>query len=212
MENIKVAIRIRPFLSKENSNNTFMKSTGENDQKIQLSKGSKIFKGYFDKIKPNIIKNNEKNYEFSFDDIKNVNFNFLEISEERMKKIYDIYKFFQFFLIFIDIQSTASRKVLESFVDKLIDCSPDSTKKCYIFGVYKEEDKIVNKEEQIITILNSKGIDYEYATIDNNFNENFPKGLEYLIRDSTEIMEEISFEERDNYKFGKDKGRSCQII
>ena len=50
MENIKVAIRIRPFLSKENSNNTFMKSTGENDQKIQLSKGSKIFKGYFDKI------------------------------------------------------------------------------------------------------------------------------------------------------------------
>ena len=50
MENIKVAIRIRPFLSKENSNNTFMKSTGENDQKIQLSKGSKIFKDYFDKI------------------------------------------------------------------------------------------------------------------------------------------------------------------
>ena len=181
-------------------------------QKSDIININELFKGYFDKIKPNIIKNSEKNYEFSFDDIKNVNFNFLEISEERMKKIYDIYKFFQFFLIFIDIQSTASRKVLESFVDKLIDCSPDSTKKCYIFGVYKEEDKIVNKEEQIITILNSKGIDYEYATIDNNFNENFPKGLEYLIRDSTEIMEEISFEERDNYKFGKDKGRSCQII
>jgi len=50
MENIQVAIRIRPFLEKENEDNTLIQTTGEDDRKIQLSKGTKIFKGYFDKI------------------------------------------------------------------------------------------------------------------------------------------------------------------
>ena len=52
MENIQVAIRIRPFLEKEkeNEDNTLIQTTGEDDRKIQLSKGTKVFKGYFDKI------------------------------------------------------------------------------------------------------------------------------------------------------------------
>ena len=45
-----MAIRIRPFLEKENEDNTLIQTTGEDDRKIQLSKGTKIFKGYFDKI------------------------------------------------------------------------------------------------------------------------------------------------------------------
>ena len=41
--------------------------------------------------------------------------------------------------------------------------------------------------------------------------EDFPKGMEYLVEDSKDLMEEIEFEELHN-KNGRDKGKSCQII
>ena len=50
MENIQVAIRIRPFLNPNDENNTILNISNEDDRKIQLSKGGKTFQGYFDKI------------------------------------------------------------------------------------------------------------------------------------------------------------------
>ena len=170
-----------------------------------------LFNIYLDKEKPNIIKNTNKGYEFSLEKYENLYFHFEIIPEEELKNIYNIYSFFNFFLIFVDIQSTACKKILESYINSLIDCSQDNTKKSYIFGVYKDGNSIINKDEQITTILNCKGIDYEYSEININLNEQFPKGVDYLIEDSQEIMEEIEFEEIHN-KFNRDKGKSCIII
>ena len=179
-------------------------------QKSDIIKINDLFNIYFEKINPNIIKNSEKGYEFSLDKFENINFIFELIPEEELKNIYNIYNYFNFFLIFIDIQSSASLKILELYIDRLIDCSQYNTKKSYIFGVYKNENSIINKDEQITTILNCKGIDYEYSEININLIEEFPKGVEYLIEDSKEIMEEIEFEDIHT-KFGRDKGKSCLI-
>ena len=179
-------------------------------QKSDIIKINDLFNIYFKKINPNIIKNSEKGYEFSIDKLENINFIFEIIPEEELKNIYNIYNYFNFFLIFIDIQSSTSLKTLELYIDRLIDCSQYNTKKCYIFGVYKNENSIINKDEQITTILNCKGIDYEYSEININLCDEFPKGVEYLIEDSKEIMEEIEFEDIHN-KFGRDKGKSCLI-
>ena len=50
-----------------------------------------------------------------------------------------------------------------------------------------------------------------YSEININLYEDFPKGMEYLVEDSKDLMEEIEFEELHN-KNGRDKGKSCQII
>ena len=50
MEAIQVAIRIRPFLPGENEENTTIAINPEDDRKINISKSTKNFQGYFDKI------------------------------------------------------------------------------------------------------------------------------------------------------------------
>ena len=50
MERIKVAIRLRPFLSNENDSNTGINMDPDDDKTIMISKSFKTFKGYFDKI------------------------------------------------------------------------------------------------------------------------------------------------------------------
>ena len=180
-------------------------------QKSTLLNINELFNIYFDKIKPNVLKNTPKSYEFIVNKYENISFNFDIIPEEEIPNLYNIYNYFNFFMIFTDIQSTASLKILESYIDRLIDCSEDNTKKCYIFGIYKDSNNIINKDEQITTILNCKGIDYEYSEININLNEDFSKGVEYILEDSKEIMEEIEFEELHN-KNGKNPGKSCLIL
>ena len=178
-----------------------------------------FFNSYFEKEKPNIIKNTDNCFEFSPVDENNNNndnnntkvFCFSVLTENDMNKIYDLYNYFNFFLIFIDIQSNDDLTYLEGIIDKLIDCSEDNTKKCYIFGFFNNENKSINKDEQITNILNCKGIDYEYSEININANEEFPKGIEYIIVDSKEIMEEIEIQEI-NSKRNKNNAKSCQII
>ena len=128
-----------------------------------------------------------------------------------MKNIFHLYSSLNFFLIFIDIQSTVALKNLENYVDKLISCSQDITKKSYIFGAFKDSNLIVNSDEKISTILNCKGIDYEYSEININLNEDFPKGMEYIIEDSKEIMEEMKSDELME-KREEEKQRSCIIL
>ena len=50
MEQLKVVVRIRPFLSNENSSNTGLDIDSENSQKIVISKSLKKFEATFDKI------------------------------------------------------------------------------------------------------------------------------------------------------------------
>ena len=50
MERIKVAIRLRPFLSNENDSNTGINMDPDDDKTIMISKSFKTFKGIFDKI------------------------------------------------------------------------------------------------------------------------------------------------------------------
>jgi hypothetical protein len=200
-------------MSKQNETNNIKKKIkyGILFQKSDNLKINELFNNYFDTNKPNIIKNEPKDYEFNLDKYENLNFSFIVITEEEIKNIYKIYNYFNFFLIFIDIQSTASVRILELYVNQLIDCSPDNTKKSYIFGVYKDEKEIINKDEKITIMLNCKGIDYEYSEINIKKNEDFPKGMEYIIEDSKEIMEETEFQEIHN-KLGRDKGKSCEIM
>ena len=176
-----------------------------------MIKINEIFKYYFDKSCPIVIKNEEKEYEFRLENDNTLHYIFRVIKEEDMNNLQQIYSNLNFFLIFIDIQSTAALKNLEKFIDNLIACSEDITKKCYIFGAYKDSNSIINKDEKISTILNCKGIDYEYSEININQDEDFPKGMEYIIEDSKEIMEEFKFEEIRN-KMEKDKVRSCLIL
>jgi hypothetical protein len=170
-----------------------------------------LFNIYFEKSQVNIIKNNEKSYEFSFNENDKLSFYFGLIPENEYVNLFKIYSYFHFFLVFIDIQTTESLNVLESIIDRLIDCSEENIKKSYIFGVYKNENIIANKDERITTLLNTKGVDYEYSEININLHEDFPKGMEYLVEDSKDLMEEIEFEELHN-KNGRDKGKSCQIV
>ena len=180
-------------------------------QNSTLIKINEIFKYYFDKSCPIVIKNEEKEYEFRLENDNTLHYIFRVIKEGDMNNLQQIYSNLNFFLIFIDIQSTAALKNLEKFIDNLIACSEDITKKCYIFGAYKDSNSIINKDEKISTILNCKGIDYEYSEININQDEDFPKGMEYIIEDSKEIMEEFKFEEIRN-KMEKDKVRSCLIL
>ena len=180
-------------------------------QNSSLIKISELFSFYFDKSNPNIIKNDENEYEFTLNDNYDLHYIFTVITEEKMKHIGTIYTEVNFFLIFIDIQNDDALKNLELYIDKLIACSEDITKKSYIFGAYKDSNLIIYKDEKISTILNCKGIDYEYSEIDINLNEDFPKGVEYIIEDSKELMEEMKFEEMRN-KLEKEKARSCNIF
>ena len=207
-------------MSKSNNKKDKSKNSDSNNKSINIGIITQqsdiisihdLFNSYFDITKPNIIKNEKNNYEFSLDEINDRNFHFSVITEENMSRIIDIYNFFNFFLLFIDIQSTTSLKVLEIYIDQLIDCSQDNTKKCYIFGMYKDTNKIINKDEQITNILNLKGIDYEYSEININIDEGFLKGIQYIIQDSKEIMEEIEFQDI-HLKYNRDKGKSCLVM
>ena len=205
-------------MSKKNSNNQSsekgeIKSIkyGIISQNSTLIKISDLFKYYFEKSNATIIKNEEKEYEFTLESHKDTHYIFKVLNEEAMKNILHLYSSLNFFLIFIDIQSTVALKNLENYVDKLISCSQDITKKSYIFGAFKESNLIVNSDEKISTILNCKGIDYEYSEININLNEDFPKGMEYIIEDSKEIMEEMKSEEILD-KREQEKQRLCIIV
>ena len=180
-------------------------------QNSPLIKISELFQFYFEKSSPKIIKKEENEYEFTLNDNNNLHYIFIVITEESMKNLSTIYSNINFFLIFIDIQNKESLQNLEQYIDKLIACSETITKKSYIFGAYKKSNIIIYKDEKISAILNCKGVDYEYSEIDINLNEDFPKGVAYIIEDSKEIIEESKYEEmKDNLE--KDKARSCVIF
>ena len=205
-------------MSKKNNNNqpaekSEIKSIkyGIISQNSTLIKISDLFKYYFEKSNATIIKSEEKEYEFTLESYKDIHYIFRVLNEDSMKNIFHLYSSLNFFLIFIDIQSTVALKNLENYVDKLISCSQDITKKSYIFGAFKDSNLIVNSDEKISTILNCKGIDYEYSEININLNEDFPKGMEYIIEDSKEIMEEMKSDELME-KREEEKQRSCTIV
>ena len=63
------------------------------------------------------------------------------------------------------MESNNALDCLEAYVDRLISCSEEITKKCYIFGAYKDEKKIIHKDEKISSILNCKGMTFWYNNL-----------------------------------------------
>ena len=51
------------------------------------------------------------------------------------------------------MESNNTLDCLEAYVDRLISCNEEITKKCYIFEAYKDEKKIIHKDEKISSIL-----------------------------------------------------------
>ena len=180
----------------------------QNSNNININE---LFQYYFNKANPNIIKNESNEYEFTINDKENIHYVYKVIPEESIKNLVVIYNSLHFFLIFIDVESNNALECLEAYVDRLISCSEEITKKCYIFEAYKDEKKIIHKDEKISSILNCKGIDYEYSEINMNLQEDFHRGVDYILEDSKDIMEEYKFEEMRN-KLEKDKYRSCNIF
>ena len=152
-------------------------------QNSPFIKINELFELYFEKSKPIIIKKEQNEYEFTLKEDKNFRLIFDILTDELMGKIQQIYSSFNFFMIFIDIQNSTALKNLENDINKLTAYSYETMKKFYIFGAFQENNLIVNKKEKINTILNCKGIDFEYSELNINSNEDFQKRMELVIED-----------------------------
>ena len=180
-------------------------------QKSPFIKINELFELYFEKSKPIIIKKEQNEYEFTLKEDKNFRLIFDILTDELMGKIQQIYSSFNFFMIFIDIQNSTALKNLENDINKLTAYSYETMKKFYIFGAFQENNLIVNKKEKINTILNCKGIDFEYSELNINSNEDFQKRMELVIEDIKEILEEQESEEFKN-KMEGERLKSCKTF
>ena len=180
-------------------------------QNSPFIKINELFELYFEKSKPIIIKKEQNEYEFTLKEDKNFRLIFDILTDELMGKIQQIYSSFNFFMIFIDIQNSTALKNLENDINKLTAYSYETMKKFYIFGAFQENNLIVNKKEKINTILNCKGIDFEYSELNINSNEDFQKRMELVIEDIKEILEEQESEEFKN-KMEGERLKSCKTF
>ena len=180
-------------------------------QNSPFIKINELFELYFEKSKPIIIKKEQNEYEFTLKEDQNFRLIFDVLTDELMEKIQQIYSSFNFFMIFIDIQNSTALKNLENDINKLTAYSYDTMKKFYIFGAFQENNLIVNKKEKINTILNCKGIDFEYSELNINSNEDFLKRMELVIEDIKEILEEQESEEFKN-KMEGERLKSCKTF
>lgn len=180
-------------------------------QNSPFIKINELFELYFEKSKPIIIKKEQNEYEFTLKEDQNFRLIFDILTDELMGKIQQIYSSFNFFMIFIDIQNSTALKNLENDINKLTTFSYDTMKKFYIFGAFQENNLIVNKKEKINTILNCKGIDFEYSELNINSNEDFQKRMELVIEDIKEILEEQESEEFKN-KMEGERLKSCKTF
>ena len=180
-------------------------------QNSPFIKINELFELYFEKSKPIIIKKEQNEYEFTLKEDQNFRLIFDILTDELMEKIQQIYSSFNFFMIFIDIQNSTALKNLENDINKLTAYSYDTMKKFYIFGAFQENNLIVNKKEKINTILNCKGIDFEYSELNINSNEDFLKRMELVIEDIKEILEEQESEEFKN-KMEGERLKSCKTF
>ena len=180
-------------------------------QNSPFIKINELFELYFEKSKPIIIKKEQNEYEFTLNEDKNFRLIFDILTDELMGKIQQIYSSFNFFMIFIDIQNSTALKNLENDINKLTAYSYETMKKFYIFGAFQENNLIVNKKEKINTILNCKGIDFEYSELNINSNEDFQKRMELVIEDIKEILEEQESEEIKN-KMEGERLKSCKTF
>ena len=180
-------------------------------QNSPFIKINELFELYFENSKPIIIKKEQNEYEFTLKEDKNFRLIFDILTDELMGKIQQIYSSFNFFMIFIDIQNSTALKNLENDINKLTAYSYETMKKFYIFGAFQENNLIVNKKEKINTILNCKGIDFDYSELNINSKEDFQKRMELVIEDIKEILEEQESEEFKN-KMEGERLKSCKTF
>lgn len=166
---------------------------------------------YFKYSKPKTTNiKNDHYFEFIPDSNSNLTIILRQILE--LDKIYDSFSWYNFFLLFIDIQTKKCLEELEKTVDCLIEAGEKSSKKCYVLGFFEENSDNNIPEEKINTILDAKGIYYEYVDINAKSIEEFAKVMEYIIMDSCAIIKEKILTEK-NSELNIDQSTShCTII
>lgn len=166
---------------------------------------------YFNYSKPKSTNiKNDHYFEFTPESNTNIVYVLRQILE--LDKLYDSFNWYNFFLIFIDIQTKKCINDLEKAVDCIIEAGEKSSKKCYVLGFFQENNEKNVSEAKINTILEAKGIYYEYADIKADKIEEFAKVMEYIINDSCAVIKEKILTEK-NSELNIDQSTShCTIV
>lgn len=127
-------------------------------------------------------------------------------------KVYESYSWFNTFIIMIYIQDKNALAELEKIVNCIVDASEKDTKKCYVFGFFEDEANDNIPEVKITTMLDAKGIDYEYTDLNINETAQFTKVMEYVVNDSCDLIKNKMLHEKDKKEFSDDKSKSHCII
>ena len=172
---------------------------------------SDLLNSFFDILRPErYIKKDEFHYEFSLS-----SFGQVIISINNLRKFENIiqkYKRFDFLIVLIDIQTdNKCIDFLEKCIDTLIDAGDDNIKKCYIFGLFKDDDKTI-PEEKISTILDAKGIEYFYCQCKIDDIEKFCKIMQNIIRDSNTILVEKFLDQKHSELVLDNSNSKCYIL
>ena len=180
-------------------------------QETQNLNTNTLFNSYLSNSKPksSTIKNNHT-FEFIPENYPNLNIIIYQVTD--LKKIYETFNWYNSFMILIDIETKNCSKELEKIVDCILDASEQEQKKCYVLGFYKDKKQILVSEKQINSLLEVKGIEFEYSEINIDAEEDFVKIMNYVIMDGLNIlMENIVFEQ--NHKLDYDQSQSkCTVF
>lgn len=112
-------------------------------------------------------------------------------------KVYETYKWFNTFIIMIYIQDKNALTELEKIVNCIMNASEKDAKKCYVFGFFEDESNDNLPEVKITTMLDAKGIDYEYTDLNINETAQFTKVMEYVVNDSCDIVKNKMLHEKE---------------
>ena len=171
-----------------------------------------IFNSYFTNSNPKSFKiKDENHYEFSHQLFPDITEKINNLRET--EKIYEKYANFNFFLVFIDIQNSKAIDFIDNVINAVIDAGENSfIKKCYIFGIYKDNSNPKISEEKIITILEAKGIDYYYCKYKDNDIDKFTKFMEGIINDCYNIMIEKCLDQKHSELVLDQSNSRCVIL
>lgn len=147
-----------------------------------------LFTSLFKKIKPTQSEiKSENHFEYTPNNFPSLKVSLKQINS--LEHFEEKYKNFDSFLIMVDIQKDSTLKDLDSILDTILEASDFETVKLYIFGFFQGPFG-QNKDERITTLIDAKGIDYEYIDLDIRNIEEFAKVMEYVINDSFKIKKE----------------------
>ena len=171
-----------------------------------------IFTSYFKTLKEDKYKiKRENHYEFNPPNFPNLTISIIIMSN--IDKIKEKYSNVNFFMLFIDMQDKNTINFLDKAIDAIISAGDECiNKKCYIFGFYSSDKKILSSQ-RATTIIEAKGIDYYFSEIkrDEDMNNKLSKLIEIIVNDTNTIMIE-KFLDQKHSELILDNSKSKCII